>query len=81
MSMTNGVLTVLPAPEGYVVDFANPARTGDVAGYWVTAFGIGIAAIFLTMRMYTKVFITRNFSIDDAALLLSWVSTVAARFG
>jgi len=73
MSMTNGVLTVLPAPDGYVVNFENPTRIGDVAGYWITGIGLTVATSFLAMRMYTKFVITKNFSLDDGALLLSFV--------
>ena len=74
MPMTNGVLTVLPPPAGYVVDFDNPARIGNVAGYWVTGIALVISTSCLAMRMYTKLVITKNFSFDDAALLLSFVS-------
>jgi hypothetical protein len=65
MSMTNGVLTVLPAPEGYEVNFDNPPQVGALAGYFVTGFGIALAATFLSMRLYTRCFITRNFGMED----------------
>lgn len=79
MPMTDGVLTVLPAPAGYVVDFENPTRTGNVAGYWVTGIGLILSTSFLAMRMYTKLIITKNFSLDDAALLASFVSAATTR--
>jgi len=79
MPMTDGVLTVLPAPAGYVVDFENPIRNGDVAGYWVTGVGLILSSSFLAMRMYTKLVITKNFALDDAALLASFVSLATTR--
>lgn len=65
MSMTNGVLTALPAPEGYEVDFENPNQIGDVAGYIVTGIGVAVAFSFLCMRVYTRVVISRNFGLED----------------
>lgn len=72
MSLTDGVLTVLPAPAGYDVDFAHPMRTGNVAGYWVTGIGILLSTSFLMMRLYTKIFIIKAFSIDDVTLIMSY---------
>jgi len=77
MPMTDGVLTVLPTPAGYVVDFDHPQRNADIAGYWVTGIGLFLSTSFLAMRMYTKMVITKNFSVDDAALLVSFVSAIA----
>lgn len=65
MSMTDGVLTVLPAPEGYVVNFENPPQIGNIGGYFVTGFGLALASAFLFMRLYTRIAITRNFGIED----------------
>jgi len=80
MSMTNGVLTMLPAPAGYHVDFDNPQRVGNVVGYWITSIGVILSTSFLAIRMYTKLYITKSFSVDDAALLLSYVSLVSGLF-
>ena len=68
MSMTEGVLTVLPAPEGYEVNFENPPQVGAIPGYFVTGFGIALAASFLTMRLYTRLAITRNFGFEDGTV-------------
>ena len=65
MSTTDGVLTALPAPEGYQVNFDNPPQIGDVAGYWTTGFGLTLGVIFLAMRLYTRAFISRNFGLED----------------
>ena len=63
--MTDGVLTVLPAPEGYEVNFENPPQVGAIAGYFVTGFGIALAATFLALRLYTRARITRNIGLED----------------
>lgn len=68
MSMTDGVLTVLPAPDGYEVNFDNPPQIGAIAGYFVTGFGIALAAAFLSMRLYTRLAITRNFGYEDGTI-------------
>lgn len=67
MSTDSGILTALPAPEGYIVDFENPPQIGNIAGYFTTAFGITLAASFLGMRLYTRAFITRNLSLEDGS--------------
>ncbi|KAK5101415.1 hypothetical protein LTS08_005022 [Lithohypha guttulata] len=79
MSITNGVLTILPPPEGYIVDFDSPARNGNIAGYWITGIGIVLSTSVLAIRMYTKVFIIKDFSLDDATLLASYVFGIAVQ--
>jgi hypothetical protein len=68
MSLTNGVITAIPAPEGYVVNFDNPARQGNIAGYGVSAVGMVLAFLFMVQRLYVKVFIGRSFGLDDGTL-------------
>lgn len=65
---TTTIVAALPAPSGYHVNFDDPARKGDVTGYWVFAIGIVVAFLFLLMRLYTKVFISGSFVIDDGEL-------------
>ncbi|PQE31434.1 integral membrane protein [Rutstroemia sp. NJR-2017a WRK4] len=62
---TTSLIAAVPAPTGYVVDFANPQRHGDVAGYWVFGVGLVLSFSFLAMRVYTKVFVARSFAIED----------------
>lgn len=81
MSMTDGVLTMLPAPAGYDVDFEDPARRGVLAGYWATGIGLVLSTSFLAMRIYTKLVITKSFSVDDGALLVSFVSMLSISSG
>lgn len=54
-----------PAPDGYVVDLANPQRMGQAANFYIGIIGMVVAAIFLGVRIYTKVVLARNFSADD----------------
>lgn len=65
MSLTNGVITVIPPPEGYIVDFDNPTRQSNIAAYWVCGVGMVLAFIFLIQRLYVKVIIGRSFGFDD----------------
>jgi hypothetical protein len=58
-------IAAIPAPAGYVVDFANPQRHGDVAGYWVFGVGLVLSFAFLAMRVYTKVVVARSFAVED----------------
>lgn len=57
-----------PAPEGYIVDLANPQRSGEAANFWVGTVGMIIAGLFLFVRMYTKTVLARNFTSDDSEL-------------
>lgn len=58
-------LAAIPAPEGYIVNFADPARKGDVTGYWAFGVGIVLSFSFLCMRVYTKLFVARDFAVED----------------
>lgn len=56
---------LFPAPDGYVVDLANPQRMGEAANFWVGVVGMILAALFLGIRIYTKVVLARCFAADD----------------
>ncbi|CCD42306.1 hypothetical protein BofuT4_P014340.1 [Botrytis cinerea T4] len=62
-------IAAIPAPEGYIVNFDNPARYEDITGYW--AFGVGtvLSFSFLCMRIYTKVVVSRSFAAEDVMWL------------
>ncbi|KAI8193464.1 hypothetical protein KHU50_012521 [Colletotrichum sp. SAR 10_65] len=77
MSNTSGVITALPAPEGYIVDFENPQRRDVVETYVVVGIGMFLALLFLLQRLYVKVVIRKKFGLDDVLLLFGWVFTVA----
>ena len=68
MSSANGVLTVIPAPEGYAVDFSHPTRQGVAEIYWIVAVGNVLALMFLAQKLYTKIIIDRRFQLDDGEL-------------
>lgn len=64
MSTTPGVLTVIPAPEGYTVDFSHPKRQGVAEAYWIVAIGNILVLAFLAQKLHTKIYIDRRFQID-----------------
>ncbi|KAJ0286761.1 hypothetical protein CBS470a_005712 [Colletotrichum nupharicola] len=72
MSDTSGVITALPAPEGYIVDFENPQRQDVVETYVVVGIGMFLALLFLLQRLYVKVVIRKKFGLDDVLLLFGW---------
>lgn len=65
MSLTNGVLTALPAPPGYVVDFENPSRNSETAAYWVAGVGNFLSLLFIGQRFYVNGFVKRSLRLDD----------------
>lgn len=65
MSLTDGVITVLPAPEGYVVDFENPQRNGVQAIYVTSGVGMVLALLFLGQRLYVSLMVRRKLGLDD----------------
>lgn len=72
--MTNGVMTVLPPPEGYIVDFDNPQRRANIATYWVCGVENIIALAFLGQRLYTRLCLSGGLQLDDIFVLLSWIT-------
>ncbi|KAJ3962094.1 hypothetical protein N0V92_001185 [Colletotrichum tropicale] len=76
MSNTSGVITALPAPEGYVVDFENPQRRDVVETYVVVGIGMFLALLFLLQRLYVKVVIRKKFGLDDDADSQQWNSYI-----
>ncbi|POS74112.1 integral membrane protein [Diaporthe helianthi] len=77
MSSANGVVPVIPAPEGYPVDFSHPKRQGVTETYWIVAVGNFLALLFLGQKIYTKTVIDRRFQIDDACHVAAWVTSIA----
>jgi hypothetical protein len=66
MANINGTITIIPAPEGYVVDFANPQMQYVVKSYIVVAVEMTLAFIFLVQRLYTKIAIMKKFQLEDS---------------
>ena len=65
MSNVDGVVTIIPPPEGYVVDFANPERRLMTEMYTLFIVENILALIFLAQRLYTKIRLMKQFQIDD----------------
>lgn len=65
MSDSNGVQTIIPAPEDYVVNFDNPKTQFVVQSYTIAAVEISLAFLFLAQRLYTKIAIMKQFQLED----------------
>ncbi|CAJ0547958.1 Ff.00g047120.m01.CDS01 [Fusarium sp. VM40] len=76
MATTDGVITLLPPPEGYVVNFDNPTRQGEHEAYYIAGFGLAISFLFFMQRMYVKIFLAGGLQIDDIFLILSYILAV-----
>lgn len=70
LPVVKGVVTLVPPPEGYDVNFENPKRNGDIACYWLTGVGSLLAILFLGQRLYVKTILRKQFRIDDGELYL-----------
>jgi hypothetical protein len=65
MSNVNGIQTIIPPPNGYEVDFANPQRRLVTETYILFILENIIALCFLVQRLYTKIRLMKQFQIDD----------------
>jgi hypothetical protein len=65
VSTVNGVVVVMPPPEGYVVDFDNPERNSVLANYYAAGIGMGVAFLFLAQRIYVRICIRHSLGVDD----------------
>ena len=68
MSLTNGVLTALPAPAGYIVDFDNPLRQSNIATYWIVGIGNALSLLFMGQHLYVNGCIRRKLGLIDGML-------------
>ncbi|KAI1258932.1 hypothetical protein F5Y18DRAFT_323816 [Xylariaceae sp. FL1019] len=81
MSLTNGVLTLLPPPEGYVVNFENPRRTPyGLALVLVYAIGSALSLLGLSQHLYVKWWMQRMWR-DPATvcLIASWIISLTSQ--
>ena len=62
---TTTMTAFLPAPSGYVVDFENPQRRALPLAYWLTGAGLILATLAITMRIYTRIRIVKDFRAED----------------
>lgn len=65
MSNSNGVQSIIPAPDDYVVNFDNPKTQFVVQSYTIAAVEISLAFLFLAQRLYTKIAIMKQFQLED----------------
>ncbi|CAG1986809.1 unnamed protein product [Fusarium graminearum] len=77
MTTIDRVMVLFPPPEGYVVNFDNPARQGVPDAYLVAGFGLAISFLFFMQRMYVKIFLTGGLQLDDYLLIFSYILAVA----
>jgi hypothetical protein len=63
--LANGVRTLVPAPEGYVVNFDNPPSQKVLDHYLITGILGPLAFIALCQRYYTKLFLSKGLQVDD----------------
>lgn len=69
MSNTNGTITIIPPPDGYIVDFENPQTQYMYESYAVASVEMTLAFLFLVQRLYTKIVIMKKFQLEDGTLL------------
>lgn len=69
MADTNGTLTVVPPPPGYVVEFQNPQRQLESRVYTVVVVENVLALAFLLQRLYTRVHLMKLFQIEDSKIV------------
>ncbi|KAH9887437.1 hypothetical protein F4778DRAFT_426695 [Xylariomycetidae sp. FL2044] len=79
LPVTNGVVTLLPPPEGYIVNFENPQQQKAIDHY--VTFGVGgtLATLALVQRFYTKIHLSNGLQIDDGFMFLAWLSSMATQ--
>jgi hypothetical protein len=65
MSTVDGVTTIIPPPDGYEVNFANPQRRLITETYVIFIVENILALAFLGQRLYTKIRLMKQFQIDD----------------
>jgi hypothetical protein len=75
---------IFPAPSGYLLDLANPQRSGVAANIWVGVVGLCVSGLFMGTRIYTKAVLARSITSDDGMSQYSRcpenLSTTSVRF-
>ncbi|KAH6894369.1 hypothetical protein B0T10DRAFT_603872 [Thelonectria olida] len=74
MPVINGTTVVLPPPDGYVVDFDHPQRTGVLQAYYAAGFLTVFSLLCFAQRMYVKLFLVGGLGIDDVSWLTALVT-------
>ncbi|KAA8618426.1 hypothetical protein PtrSN002B_002980 [Pyrenophora tritici-repentis] len=79
MSNVNGTITLIPPPDDYVVNFENPVRRLAVETYILFIVENALALAFLIQRLYTKIYLMKQFQVDDGMIILGWMASVATQ--
>ncbi|OLN89656.1 hypothetical protein CCHL11_10039, partial [Colletotrichum chlorophyti] len=66
--VTNGTETFLKPPDGYVVKFDHPQQQLVLEHYVLSGIGVPIALLALLQRLYTKIWLSNGFQIDDNSI-------------
>ncbi|KAK7209017.1 hypothetical protein V2G26_016195 [Clonostachys chloroleuca] len=74
--VTNGVTTIIPPPENYVVDFENPKTQHTLEHFMIFGFLGSLAFICLVQRLYTKHYIVGGLRADDYLITSAWVASL-----
>ncbi|PIA98794.1 hypothetical protein CB0940_02363 [Cercospora beticola] len=67
------------APPGMVSNLQNPHIRNHAPTFVLAIFGMCIATMLLTMRIYTKAVLARIFGIDDVFLLFAWAMSLVVQ--
>ncbi|KAI9804911.1 MAG: hypothetical protein M1833_006214 [Piccolia ochrophora] len=80
MSSTAGPIgpdtPVSPPPPGWVSNFDNPDTSAQTRLIVEVAVTMGLALIFILLRLYTRVFLARAVGKDDYVIFVATISTV-----
>jgi hypothetical protein len=74
--VTDGVTTVIAAPDDYDVDFANPQQQFVIHHYLIFGLLGFLAVACLVQRLYTKHFLSGGLQIEDVLITLAWLASV-----
>lgn len=65
LPITNGVRTILPCPDGYIVNFADPQQINALPSYLSFGIEAPLATLALIQRFYTKLYLLGGLTVDD----------------
>lgn len=68
LPITNGVKTMLSAPEDYVVNFNDPQQSKALQSYLSFGIEAPLATLALIQRYYTKIYLLGGLTVDDGEL-------------
>lgn len=69
-------MSAIPAPDDVVVNLVNPSSRGDMQ-IIVSSVILAISMLFFINRVYTKLFLMRKLSWDDATITIAVLSIIA----